>query len=254
MLWIPTRQTRRGTTFSPYSIPDVTALKAQLFDLTPLLVDSVTGEGDGQEDHEDHDERDDVDDQYPPPPPPNPLNEIDEEYPPPPPPDLFNEVDDVSPSAPPPSSKCRRSPSFEDIGAAGKPNKSHGPRALKRAQKIATEGQVPRASTVRDYVRPAEPIQTGLDATNLPTAHGAYTAKSEGKKPEKYGSKKPCALAELIALGFQLVKWNGYDPQPLVDVHGRFFAVLVGQPCREEYAASSLLVTAGVQPGSCAIM
>jgi hypothetical protein len=48
-----------------------------------------------------------------------------------------------------------------------------------------------------------------LDTAALPTAHGAYAAKAEGKKTEKYGSKKPCTLTELIAMGFRLVKWNG---------------------------------------------
>ncbi|KAJ7816822.1 hypothetical protein B0H13DRAFT_2217964 [Mycena leptocephala] len=238
MLWYPSRQTRRGTTFSLYSTLDVMALKSQDFDLGPLLSDSLASEGEGQGDHEEHDDWEDVDDQYPSPPPPDPFNEVDSEYPPPPPPDPYNEVDDVSPSAPPPASKRRCTPSLDDVVAAGKHHKSHGRRALKRARKIATEGQVPRASTVRDHILPAHPIHTGLDTTALPAAHGAYAAKAEAKKTEKYGSKKPRTLTELLAKGFHLVRWNGYDPQPLVDVHGRVFAVLVGQPRGNKYAAS----------------
>ncbi|KAJ7925711.1 hypothetical protein B0H13DRAFT_2568534 [Mycena leptocephala] len=156
MLWYPSRQTRQGTTFSPYSMLDVTALKSQDFDLGPLLSDSLVSEGDGQGDHEEHNDWEDVDDQYPPPPPPpDPFNEVDSEYLLPPPPDPYDEVDDVSPSAPPPASKCCRTPSLDDVVAAGKHHKSHGQRALKRVQKIATEGQVLRASTVRDHVLPA---------------------------------------------------------------------------------------------------
>ncbi|KAJ7843955.1 hypothetical protein B0H13DRAFT_2412152 [Mycena leptocephala] len=210
MFWFPSRQTRRGTTFSPYSNPDVTALKSQEFDIGPLLDASVASEGDSQDDHEEHDDWEDIDDQYPPPPPTDPFTEVD---------------------TPP-------HPSLDDVVAAGKHHKSHRRRALKRVQRIATEGQVPRASTIRDHVLPARPIQTALDATTLPVAHGAYAAKNEAKKTEKFGSKKPRTLTELLAKGFHLVKWNGYDPQPLVDVHGRVFAVLVGQPRRDRYAAS----------------
>jgi hypothetical protein len=43
----------------------------------------------------------------------------------------------------------------------------------------------------------------------LPTAHGAYAGKIEDKKTEKRGSKTPRSLTELIATGFQLIKWNG---------------------------------------------
>ncbi|KAJ7358529.1 hypothetical protein DFH08DRAFT_687585, partial [Mycena albidolilacea] len=46
------------------------------------------------------------------------------------------------------------------------------------------------------------------------------------------------SLTELIAMGFQLIKWNGYDAHPLVDIHGRVFAVLVGQPRKQKYQAS----------------
>ncbi|KAJ7805372.1 hypothetical protein B0H14DRAFT_2190781, partial [Mycena olivaceomarginata] len=80
-------------------------------------------------------------------------------------------------------------------------------------------------------------IPTNLDAATLPTTHGAYAGKVEDKK-EKYGGKRPHSLTKLIAMGFQLIRWNGYDPHPLVDLHGRVFAVLVGQPCKHEYQAS----------------
>ncbi|KAJ7791778.1 hypothetical protein B0H14DRAFT_2202101, partial [Mycena olivaceomarginata] len=86
-------------------------------------------------------------------------------------------------------------------------------------------------------VQAAEPIPTRFDASTLPTAHGAYSGKVEGKT-EKYGSKKPRSLTELIAMGFQLVKWNGYDAHPLVDIHGRIFAVLAGQLRKQKYQAS----------------
>jgi hypothetical protein len=47
-----------------------------------------------------------------------------------------------------------------------------------------------------------------LDDSTLPTVHGAYAGKVEDKA-EKYEGKKHCSLTELIAKGFQLIKWNG---------------------------------------------
>jgi hypothetical protein len=73
---------------------------------------------------------------------------------------------------------------------------------------VATQGQVPRASTKRDYVVPTQPIQTELNSTQLPTAFGAYVGKVEDKA-ESFGKKKPRTLTELIACGFRLVPWNG---------------------------------------------
>jgi hypothetical protein len=42
----------------------------------------------------------------------------------------------------------------------------------------------------------------------LPTAHSAYAAKVENKS-EKHGAKQRRSLAELIAVGFQLIRWDG---------------------------------------------
>ncbi|KAJ7898755.1 hypothetical protein B0H13DRAFT_2234274 [Mycena leptocephala] len=39
-------------------------------------------------------------------------------------------------------------------------------------------------------------------------------------------------------MGFQLVRWDGYTPRPLADKNGRIFAVLAGQPCKDDYAAA----------------
>jgi hypothetical protein len=67
---------------------------------------------------------------------------------------------------------------------------------------------VPRAAISREHVQSATPIATKLDAATLPTARGAYAGKIEAKK-EKHGGKTPRSLTEFIALGFQLIKWNG---------------------------------------------
>ncbi|KAJ7310669.1 hypothetical protein DFH08DRAFT_718672, partial [Mycena albidolilacea] len=90
----------------------------------------------------------------------------------------------------------------------------------------------------QEHVQSAIPISTKINAAALPTAHGAYAGKIEDKKTEKRGRTRPRSLTELIARGFQLIKWNGYDAHPLVDIHGRIFAVLAGQPRKHEYHAS----------------
>jgi hypothetical protein len=62
---------------------------------------------------------------------------------------------------------------------------------------------------LREHVQPAQPIHVpSFNASALPTAHGAYAAKVEGQA-EKRGGKQRRSLAELIGLGFQLVRWDG---------------------------------------------
>ncbi|KAJ7807197.1 hypothetical protein B0H14DRAFT_3882094 [Mycena olivaceomarginata] len=228
-LWTPyarKARTRSGTVFAAW-VPEVAALRASDFAFGPLVSRAVAAETDDQDDYEPDDDFDDIDVEWPP----NPLNEIDEEWPPP---DPSNDVDDLPP--PPPPRKRRRSPSFDDVLAAGKPQTgNHRRRAVKRAHKIYEDGYAPSDSAIRDHVLPAEPVAApAFDATNLPAAQGAYAAKVENKK-EKYGSKKRRTLTELIALGFQLIRWNGIDARPLVDSTGRIFAVLAGQPTKNGY-------------------
>ncbi|KAF8173023.1 hypothetical protein K438DRAFT_1505792, partial [Mycena galopus ATCC 62051] len=56
---------------------------------------------------------------------------------------------------------------------------------------------------------------------------------------EKYGSKKCRTLAELLAVGFQLIRWDGIAARPLVDSQGRIFLVLAGQPTADGYSAAA---------------
>jgi hypothetical protein len=181
-------------------------LKATEFDVSPLLTSAIEEEFDGQCDHEPEDDWNDVDDTYPSPPH-DPLNDVDEEWPPP---DPYNDVDDNNPSYPP-NKKPRRPVIYEDIVRSAKKNLKgpHRRRAKKRLAKTVAAGQIPRASTTRDYVTPAKPIHHSFDATTLPAAHGGYAGKTEDKKSEKWGSKKPRSVTELIARGFCLIKWNG---------------------------------------------
>ncbi|KAJ7680001.1 hypothetical protein B0H14DRAFT_3535987 [Mycena olivaceomarginata] len=221
MLWTSTqRTTRSGTIFAAWT--------SAVDYFAPLLSQAVAAECDDQEDKEPEDD-DDVDQHWTP----EPLNQVDDEWPPP---DPLNTVDDVPAT---PSRKRRASPTFDQVVASGPAQTgSHRRRALKCAREIETRGHVARPAALRKYVAPAQPLHLPtFDAAAMPTAHGAYAAKVEDRA-EKRGSKQRRSLAELIGLGFQLIPWNGFDPQPLVDGEGRIFLVLVGQPQDELYRAS----------------
>ncbi|KAJ7814508.1 hypothetical protein B0H14DRAFT_3477020 [Mycena olivaceomarginata] len=82
-------------------------------------------------------------------------------------------------------------------------------------------------------------IPTVLDATELPAALGAYTAKVE---QDTWGSKKRRTLPELIGLGFRLLSWDGITSIPILDAHGRIITVLAGQPSDPAYAKSATRV------------
>ncbi|KAJ7867084.1 hypothetical protein B0H14DRAFT_3441981 [Mycena olivaceomarginata] len=199
MLWtLNSRTTRSGTVFSAWT---------GAMNFAPLLLRAVELEGDDQEDREDsdddsNDDSNDIDNEWPP----LPIDEIDEEWPPP---DPMNEVDDLPPA--PPTRKRRASPTFDDVVAAGpahsgphRRRKPHIRRAAKRARHIEEQGHAARPSAVERHVRSAEPIHVpSFDASTLPVSLGA-----------EYGAKKRRSLAELIGLGFQLIRWNGIKPPP----------------------------------------
>lgn len=132
----------------------------------------------------------------------------------PPLPDPFDEVDDLPspPPSPPPTSRPekRQRTAYNDMLDGKRPQKhAHRNRKAKRRKTIQEEGHKPRASTIRKYVATAQPVHTGLDTTNLPVAHGAYAAKVEDKRGEKYGSKQRRTLDDLVRLGFRILPWNG---------------------------------------------
>jgi hypothetical protein len=83
-----------------------------------------------------------------------------------------------------------------------------GKRRAQTAQQLSQNGHVAHAATIEAHVHRAVPLAAGFDASSLPAASGAYSAKVENKS-ERYGSKVQCSLTNLLGLGFQLVTWDG---------------------------------------------
>ncbi|KAK7022634.1 hypothetical protein R3P38DRAFT_3196032 [Favolaschia claudopus] len=270
MIWYPlARRTRSGAEFSAFSLPaNITALKELSFDFAPLVKRAVIAEREDQEDHEDEDESNvidedsvlhdssGVDDESESLPPTNPLDDIDDEYPAP---------------APPRPERRRRSPSFKEVVASSNrphkgPHRRRAPETAKAAQVKAAKkaaaaharrkkrrekakieiGHVATASTIQTYVWPAQPLQTSLATSTLPTTLGAYSAKLENAT-EKAGSRICRSLEEFISNGFSIIHWDGITPRPLVDRHGRIVAVLAGQPNKDDYRIATAQAFQAIQ-------
>ncbi|KAJ7157520.1 hypothetical protein C8R43DRAFT_1125210 [Mycena crocata] len=227
MLWRPEqRKTRSGAVFSPFWPESTAALRSTTFDFAPLLRDSIQREG-NPEDYERLPGLDEpplldqagVDDL--------PLldgSSIDECWPPavPPPP---------APPSPPPPKRVRLD------SVPGRNHHRHLKRRRVRDSDFDASGHLIKQSTLLAQVATSKSraLSAALDATTLPAAAGGYTAKTGDKR----GSKKRRSLTEVLALGFKLVEWNGFDSQPIVDARGRIVAVLAGQPRDETYAAAA---------------
>ncbi|KAJ7723135.1 hypothetical protein B0H16DRAFT_1737346 [Mycena metata] len=257
------RKTRSGAEFSGIS-KAVLAFQERTFDYAPLVQRAVVRERDGEEDHEEHDAFDDVDDVGDNSPPPSaaedPLQDVDEQYPPEPPPpmhDPFNDVDDENPHP----KKRRRRVSFEDVVASATPphtgahrqrpakppntsrrkrnsDASHARRKQKRSKAKAELGHKPTASTLHAHVHPAAPLDSGLNASSLPTTFGAYAAKVEDAQ-EKRGRTVWRSLLDFTARGFRVIRWDGIHARPILDCRGRIVAVLAGQPDKPSYRAAA---------------
>ncbi|KAJ7706644.1 hypothetical protein B0H14DRAFT_3525961 [Mycena olivaceomarginata] len=121
---------------------------------------------------------------------------------------------------------------------AQRPTASKRHNSVERRKQLSQNGHVAHAATIEVHVRRAVPLAAGFDASSLPAASGAYSAKVENKS-ERYGSKVRRSLTNLLGLGFQLVTWDGITPHPLLDKHGRIIAILAGRPDCDDYLASA---------------
>ncbi|KAK7023266.1 hypothetical protein R3P38DRAFT_3195291 [Favolaschia claudopus] len=208
------RKTRSGAVFAAW-LPSVPTLSSEEVDFAPLLAQAIAAQKEEQEDYESDDEISGVDDEQP---------------------QLHPTTSESSCQSPPPNKRARPPDFADQAPSAGKKlSGSHLRRKKKRATEIPESGHTPRASSIQQHVRPALYIPAPfLDAMTLPTTSCAYSARTEGKT-ERVGRKKRHSLKEMISLGFQLVKWDGITPRPLVDSCGRIFAVLAGQPVLNGY-------------------
>ncbi|KAJ7066859.1 hypothetical protein B0H15DRAFT_958294 [Mycena belliarum] len=215
-MWFPLeRKTRRGTVFAAFWPSSATALCAKTFDVAPLMRSAFQFESTYDDDLPDAPSDQELAEAAE-------LRNIDEDHP--------------APSrSPSPRPKRVR---LDDVPIRLKHRKLK--RRDARQQATVTLGQAPRAATLRDHILASSsaPIPCQLDATDLPAAHGAYTAKNEGKK-EKQGSQKRRSLAELLHMGFRLIPWNGRDSRPIIDAQGRIIAVLAGRPDDPTYLAAA---------------
>ncbi|KAJ7155576.1 hypothetical protein C8R43DRAFT_1000503 [Mycena crocata] len=221
MLWQhQERKTRSGAVFSPFWPPSAVTLQSLSFDLAPLLRAAIAREG-GEADELEEDELNTVDD----------LPLLDQ-----------SGVDDGplaagGPSRDPPSRSPSPPPKRPRLDKV--PTRNHH-RHLKRRRTRDIEkegGPVRRQATLLAQVAANKDhaLIAPLDALDLPVARGGYSAKVG----DTYGSKKRRTLAEVLALGFRLVKWDGIEPRPIVDAMGRIAAVLAGQPRDPTYAADA---------------
>ncbi|KAK7035077.1 hypothetical protein R3P38DRAFT_2518604 [Favolaschia claudopus] len=246
------------------------ALQSTSFDASPLIWDAVMNDSDEQEDFEEEDklntlEEDElsaVDEDK--------LNTLVEEWP------MSDPLSDIDEDSPPPrttlsahngskspsKSKRRCSPRFATVVSSSKqplkgPHRRRAPNPAKAAEKVAKNaaaaqarrrrrrekrkietGHIATASTITQYLWPAERLQSTLNASTLPSAKGAYSAKLEGEK-EKRGSRTRLSLKDLVRLGFDVIKWDGVAPRSLLSRYGRIIAVLAGQPDKPAYRAAA---------------
>ncbi|KAF7367090.1 hypothetical protein MSAN_00968500 [Mycena sanguinolenta] len=160
------------------------------FDFAPLLSTAIDAECELQEDCEPLDDGG--------------LHDVDVEWPPP---DSWNEVDDEPPV------KEQDPPAAPPQAARAVVRRRCGNR--RPAQKLPP---------VADPV-----VAPSFSSETLPMARRAYIAKAE-TRTDKLGAKKRYTLAQLIALGFQLIEWDGITDRLIVDTAGRVWASLAGQP------------------------
>ncbi|KAJ4467116.1 hypothetical protein C8J55DRAFT_401797, partial [Lentinula edodes] len=75
-------------------------------------------------------------------------------------------------------------------------------------------------------------VEANIDASQFEAARGAHTG-NPGKKADlgtRSDREKQYTVAELLAMGFEHIQWDGVTPIPIVDCCGRIIAVLAGQP------------------------
>ena len=80
-------------------------------------------------------------------------------------------------------------------------------RKLKRIRETEVNGHVSTERTLFEHVQLADPMETHMSASTLPTAAGAYSALRLTEDLKQM--QKEYTLEELLDDGFELIEWNG---------------------------------------------
>ncbi|KAF9061976.1 hypothetical protein BDP27DRAFT_1234242 [Rhodocollybia butyracea] len=105
-------------------------------------------------------------------------------------------------------------------------------RAAKRRLAKASDRTSSHQNALRQVLSHGTAVETDRSAETFDASRGAHTGKPGTKKQlgtveERRGFYQ---LADLLAQGFEYVKWDGRTPTPVIDRLGRIVAVLAGQP------------------------
>ncbi|THV00353.1 hypothetical protein K435DRAFT_854823 [Dendrothele bispora CBS 962.96] len=85
-------------------------------------------------------------------------------------------------------------------------------------------------------VRASIPLQTTVFTDDLITTQDAYVAKNGRKDDESHSNADVRYSVETLqSMGFELVKWDGITPRPILDCKGRIIGALAGRPKHENY-------------------
>jgi hypothetical protein len=87
--------------------------------------------------------------------------------------------------------------------------------------------RTPRDVAVKKHVLHAEEMGTAYAVKDIPTASTGYIARRDDDGGRVH------SLDELLAEGFELVKWDGRGARPILDRNGVVIAALVGSPSDE---------------------
>ncbi|PPR06008.1 hypothetical protein CVT24_004720 [Panaeolus cyanescens] len=117
-----------------------------------------------------------------------------------------------------------------------KQSRSNWRRANKRREKVAKVGHDAPEWVVREHVQLSEPLQLPIDHTKLDVSASGYVGVRS--RESKHALRKSHSLDELLAIGFEVVKWDGREARPILDSKGRVCGVLAGRPRGSRFQAS----------------
>ncbi|PPR07568.1 hypothetical protein CVT24_008783 [Panaeolus cyanescens] len=112
--------------------------------------------------------------------------------------------------------------------AKSKQSRSNGRRANKRRKKTAEKGHEASEYAVFEHVQLSDPLVLPIDHAQLPVSTSGYVGV-RSREPKRT-LQNTHTLDQLLALGFEVVKWDGHEARPITDSAGRICGVLAGRP------------------------